>query len=394
MHADRVAQALAPDAVSWLREAIPATFAAGAGSTASMTTASGGEVVVRFVDEPIIEDWIGVWFRPAPPPTRALEPSGGDVVYTESYERGGEVSQSIWVVNADGTDAMRLRAGKGPAEGVSDVLGWSADGSRLFYQSGDSVEWIDASGSEPVQVAGGLEQVTLSRDGTKLAYPIGDRGLNSIGILDIATGQVTKVRFAMDTRPGERPCEGPFGGGEPQWSPDGTRFVFGISVGPKVDRFCRAAIYTVASDGTGLRRLNPANVNAMEPRWTPDGSILFDSPRPHPAPNATGDLTAVPVERDIYSVRPDGSGLTALTSDGVSTLVTSWTRDGRIVFNRHAGPDSPGELWIMDADGSNAAPLGNTLAAQTAAGCVVCPYVNESQQISFRYWQPMPGDRP
>ena len=49
------------------------------------------------------------------------------------------------------------------------------------------------------------------------------------------------------------------------------------------------------------------------------------------------------------------------------------------------GATGRGDLWIMDADGSNATTLDTTVAAQTAAGCLVC---------GDRIWQPMPEGQP
>ena len=46
---------------------------------------------------------------------------------------------------------------------------------------------------------------------------------------------------------------------------------------------------------------------------------------------------------NVYTVRPDGTGLTQLTTDGVSSS-PSWTSDGNIVFVRsplNAGISAP-----------------------------------------------------
>jgi Tol biopolymer transport system component len=58
---------------------------------------------------------------------------------------------------------------------------------------------------------------------------------------------------------------------------------------------------------------------------------------------------------DIYTMKPDGSGVRRLTSLGgdVSAFFESWSPDGRqIVFN-HTSPNFFAQLWIMNADGSN-----------------------------------------
>jgi Tol biopolymer transport system component len=413
LQARRIAQALAPDAAPWIQEAITQGLSADWNSFATspsdltsvnrervMTTASGGQVLVTFVDPPVFGNYLSVTFLFPPPPPR-LGPSGKGVVL---YPDGDE----IWAMNSDGTDAHLL-------PGVDAPLGWSADGSRLFYDDGDgSVFAIDTDGSPPVRIAGipelcppvtvddtceaNVDEILISPDGRRLAYPIGnDSPLDMMGFFDIATGRVTRVEFDSVGGPA---CEGPFGGGPLQWSPDGTRFAFGNSVGPRVDGFCQGAVFTVNVDGTDLRRVTSSNVHAMEPHWSPDGStIVFSRSTPRSAWDRKGDATRIPIDMDIYSVSPDGSGLTGLTSDGVSILPL-WTRDGRIVFTRRMHPQAAGELWIMDADGQNATRLDTTVAAQTAAGCLICPYPDEQGILpgdvdtNHRFWQPMPDGQP
>ena len=85
------------------------------------------------------------------------------------------------------------------------------------------------------------------------------------------------------------------------------------------------------------------------------------------------------IETDIFTIRPDGTGLQRLTTDGASAR-PNWTADGRIVF-AHMPPDELNEvlarsfqLWIMDADGANVRQLQADSAAElSAAGCVTCP---------------------
>jgi hypothetical protein len=73
-------------------------------------------------------------------------------------------------------------------------------------------------------------------------------------------------------------------------------------------------------------------------------------------------------------VRPDGSDLRQLTHDGGSGA-PNWTSDGKILFYRqHA-------MWLMDADGSNAAPVypdGPTLWGDATGWSY------------YGYWQPIP----
>jgi hypothetical protein len=432
---DHIAQALAPDAAAWIHDAFAHGLDKTGGGSLAADTANGGSVGVIVVDEVVMKDWAHVWFSPDPlPPVRTEPIAPGSVVYADSG--------LIRVANPDGTDAGTLLGGAYDARvpgatGVTRVLGWSPDGSRLFYlDAGGRLMSTNAAGSEPTLIGradrprdrctrlsdatlrakcaadlagirelcpaltvddtceANLDEVLISPDGARLAYPIDDgSALTVIGFFDIATGQVTRIAFDSERTPGGPACEGPFGGGALQWSPDGTRFVFGNSLRPKVDGWCQGAVFTINADGTDLRRLTSSKVHAMEPRWSPDGStIVFSRSIPRSARDGKGDATRIKVDADIYSVRQDGSGLTALTSDGVS-FEPIWTGDGRIAF-RKMQADGRAELWVMDADGTNATRLDTTIAAQSAARCTVCPYdptEGDSSQDGgpfLRFWRP------
>jgi hypothetical protein len=426
LHAGRIAAVLAPDTAPWIQEAITQGLAADWVSFATtpyyqshyrskvMATAGGGQVRVHFVDppvsgEPLFDNYLGVAFLPEPPPsTPRLEPGdSGIVLYPNEDE--------IWAVNPDGSDPHLFLKTATAAPGDAASFWWAANGSRLFYNDGGDLFAIETDGSPPVRigygrddprcpVAGetceGHEDLAVSPDGSRLAYMIvDDSGPSAIGLFDLATGRVTRIAFASESRPGRPACDGPpAGGGRLQWSPDGTRFAFGKSVGPKVDGWCQSAIFTINVDGTDLRRLGSSKMHAMDPRWSPDGStIVFTSVTPRSAWEGTTDATRIPIDMDIHSVRPDGSGLTALTSDGRSDD-PHWTRDGRIVFIRWAaGPagvaaaSGRGDVRIMDADGQNASPLDATVPAETAAGCLVCPFPDEQGFLSsdgHRFWRP------
>lgn len=417
---DRIAEVLAPDSSGWIQDAIAHGVSAGAFKDAT-DTVNGGAVGIEVFDEPIIRDWIRVWFSPEPLPKPRSKPIASDsVVYADSG--------LIRVLDRDGTDdgVLLINDSRVPgATSVARVLGWSPDGSRLLFFDGDwDLMSTDALGSRPTLIGraprpltrclkvdgdlrarceaalagprdrelcpaltaggtceAGLDDALISADGTRLAYTISDGGHDMMAFFDIASGEVTRVAFDSAGGPA---CEGPFGGGPLQWSPDGTRFVFGDTVGPRVDGWCQGAIYTIDADGTDPRRVTPKFVHAMDPRWSPDGlTIAFDSPTPRSAWDRKTDATRIPIDMDIYSVRPDGSGLTALTSDHIS-FAPFWTGDGRILYSRGTRPDRNAELWLMDADGRNATRIDPTIPALTAAGCAVCPFPDDLRRSDQR----------
>ena len=354
--------------------------------------------------------------KPTPSPTPiATELPGRQGVVAHSVCPGGSACR-IWVVNDDGTGAHEL---------LPDVLGeqrplaWSADGSELYY----FFEWsglspndgrtglavTDAVGSAPRVLFDAGNPTTggewcpepfaddncgrsegrpaVSPDGTRLAYAVvegGSLNISTIVVLDIASGALTRLSSTRTRNPrtlpegevrggnGMEPCAAAHGGynGALQWSPDGTALVF-TRLG------CHNAVFTVNADGTDLRelaRLGGEWDGSVHPRWSPDGSsIVFSAKAFSLDEEGFPDLEAT--TDDVYTVRADGTGFQARTSDGVS-ISPFWTRDGRIVFIRSAATTDlrRGDLWIMDADGGHATQLPATVPALTAAGCVVCPY--------------------
>ena len=90
-------------------------------------------------------------------------------------------------------------------------------------------------------------------------------------------------------------------------------------------------VYTIAADGTQLRRLLRS---AYAPAWSPDGSRLaFVSRR-------SGD-------EEIYVALANGTGVRRLTRSPGPDLSPAWSSDGRrLAWSRNA------EIWTMRADGT------------------------------------------
>jgi Tol biopolymer transport system component len=362
------------------------------------------------------------------PPSLVADPSTGPGPRAPAATPPAEVGVvayiqdgRIWVVNSDGTNAHELVSpalDPGlPQYSTSDVqfpIGWSPDGSRLYYRFERvesqaccgprhvGVAVTDADGTAPVDLldlkadAGlGAEDawcpvpadncvvdyadVTMSADGTRLAYTItegSDGEVSTVVILDVLSGEIRPLDSTRTRNPEILPHEGPLEpcteahlgyNGAPQWSPDGTRLAL-TRIG------CHNAILIVNADGSDLREIAPLVEfqPTVTPRWSPDGSsIVFHSTTYLPGFSKEGNTEARTV--DIYTVRPDGSRLRALTTNGAS-LWPYWTRDGRIVFIRGTAPfDGSGELWIMDSDGGNATQIDDAVPELTAVNCMVCP---------------------
>jgi Tol biopolymer transport system component len=154
----------------------------------------------------------------------------------------------------------------------------------------------------------------------------------------------------------------------PAWSPDGKRLVFiGKYMKSRTNGTgceCRA-LYVVNANGGGLRRiLPPGRRPGGRPDWSPDGSrILF---RTHPGDDPSG------VGANLYTIRPDGTGLHQLThfSAYARVLDGSYSPDGKsIVFetsNGAVGGELP-DIFVMNADGTNMRPITRTRNFETGA---------------------------
>jgi TolB protein len=111
----------------------------------------------------------------------------------------------------------------------------------------------------------------------------------------------------------------------------------------------RGKLLVTEADGANTRAVRlPAGIGApVTPSWSPDGSTIAF------ATSSFGD----PESGEIYTVRPDGTGLRRLTRNGVWDTSPDWSPDGkRIVFARDRG-DGRGRIYVMDARGRHARAL-------------------------------------
>jgi len=131
------------------------------------------------------------------------------------------------------------------------------------------------------------------------------------------------------------------------WSPDGTRIAFQDTA---LDGSHYSCIYVVNSDGSGKKMLAPEDKRSEEPAWSHDGDgIAFHSDR-------EGNW-------EIYVMEADGANPRRLTRHPAPDRCPVWSPDGRrLAFVRMFGNYNPrtgavmtahSAVVVMDEDGEN-----------------------------------------
>ena len=259
--------------LSALALAVVAVVAGSASSAQATPPGRPGPIAFqRFVD-PQDEDSTQIFTvaRPGAKPHQLT--SGGTAVNADYsadgdrivFERrfGGRSVDSLFTMGSDGSSHTRVPTA---CSAAPNCLGdsaprWSPFGNLLVFER--------AFGPIVNDTAAGLDLVTANADGSNEQVILHYRSLEAQG---------------------QEPHDA-------QWSPDGTRIAVNI-LNTKAKPRNGSAIYVLDADGSGLHRVTPIRLNAGNPDWSPNGKrIVF---------NSSYEAQAAV---EIYTVRPDGSGL-------------------------------------------------------------------------------------
>ncbi len=148
----------------------------------------------------------------------------------------------------------------------------------------------------------------------------------------------TRLTYNSDNGSAEMPDESDF----PAWSPDNTVIAFRIfSFEPN-----RSGLYLIDADGNNQRPI--AHGYAENPTWSPDGNrIAFIAQNP------------TTFKRDIHIVDSDGTDEVNITNDADQEGKPDWSPDGtKIVFMRIA--DGTWNIFTINPDGGSLTNLTNS----------------------------------
>jgi Tol biopolymer transport system component len=226
----------------------------------------------------------------------------------------------IFVANADGTNVQRLTSGQLSA----DQPAWSPDGTRIAYRlwanySPGRIWVMNADGSNPHAVTGEApgehQSPTWSprrSDGSyRIAY---SQAAMSGGYM---RAQIWSVRDdGTDRRVVTDPSSGSYDD-EPSWSPDGSKIVF-VRTG-SVN--AHELLVVNLADGNESTLFAPGydpEGPQGAPAWSPDGTLIAFVSNHEFDPDGYAN--------QIYTVRPDGTGLRRRTFDKTDKGNPTWIR--------------------------------------------------------------------
>lgn len=248
----------------------------------------------------------------------------------------------LFTIRADGTGRRQITHMRD-----SDALNpeWSPDGQKIVfardYAAGTRHEHLDivtigadGSGRRAMGLQGLNGDPTWTPDGRILWLRPGGFAVSRAGGSGFRI-----VRVAGDNS-------------TPTLSPDGREIAFRRQWSEH-----KAAIFVVSANGGRARRVvAPAGGVADKIDWSPDGSrIVFSAP-----------VFGQPGQRssNVFTIRPDGSGLRQLTQARGGTVnygADSWSPDGNniaFVSNR-AGAY---QIYVMNVDGTHTTAVTHTTA--------------------------------
>jgi Tol biopolymer transport system component len=304
----------------------------------------------------------------------ATTPGSNGQIAFRRYFNDAQTRSAIFTMNADGSNIRRIT--HAPRRTLEDQADWSPDAKRLAFtripfNGPNYVVVVNADGSglqrvtprchhqpTPNRVPRGCEdagEVSFAPDGQHVTYARATGHIRHFKKFDYDQIQHAAVAIIGVDGSGEREILRlrPYSADVhfPQMSPDGRFIVFERANSPlSRPRFGRA-LFVMNADGSGVHRVTPWKLSGGDnPDWSPDSSrILFRS---------NEDVND---ERSqYYTVRRDGTGLTQLTHFPFThrrLFSATFSPDGTQVVFAKADAKGRGDVWIMNADGSNPHPV-------------------------------------
>ncbi|MFE4520132.1 TolB family protein [Kitasatospora sp. NPDC056783] len=297
------------------------------------------------------------------------------LIVSRAYTDPSRTTSAIVTLLPDGTGQHQVT--QPPARARDDRPDWSPDGSTIAFdrtdpQTGSARLWtVPTGGGTEHQVDrlcdGGTTDCAnederspaFSPDGRQIAFsrswgtldPSGNHQIqySDLYLMSPTGSDVQRLTFLTN----DKPYSGAVS--NPSWSPDGKQLTFEYRTSATGQPANSRAIYLVSADGTGLRQLTPWELRAGDrANWSPDGTQILFTTYPAGPDNAAGG--------GIYTVHPDGSTIGALTPAPSDAFygTAAYSPDGKSIVFAQAPAGSGADLYSMRPDGTGVARLTNS----------------------------------
>jgi TolB protein len=266
---------------------------------------------------------------PTPIPT-------GEILFVSTRNGGFQ----IFVMDADGSDAVQLTTGDGFHAGPQ----WNADKSKIVFTRDRRLHLMNADGSDVQPLRTALDQFdpTFSPDGTRVVFAELLASFNTrLVSYELATGVATTLTDTVGHD------------AAPTFSPDGQHIFF-----TSTRDSTYFEIYRIDADGSDLVRLTTNSDYEQLGEVSPDGSRLVYAARDAIRSRTLG----------VFVANVDGSAPVQLTStaDDSDDERPLWSPDGAyIAFRPHT--DVGNRIFRMQPDGTYVTDLSAPGASEVAS---------------------------
>jgi hypothetical protein len=240
-----------------------------------------------------------------------------------AFERGGE----IWTMNPDGSGQVNLTNTSANERDPN----WSPDGSKIVFKDGTRGFFVmNADGSGVTDLGDGPTPdywPAWSPDGTKIAFSA--QGLRIVAMMADNPG----IRWVVG-----HAGAGPDSTNErPDWSPDGERIAWTVWCDGDFGDGQNSYVAMAPAQGGGpVERVTSADECPSDfsylpytdgnPSWSPDAQRILFGRAKFFGPDPSG----------LYSIKPDGTGKALITTE--SSIYAVWSPDGsKIAYENGPG---------------------------------------------------------
>lgn len=259
--------------------------------------------------------------NPAQQAFPSWSPDGATIVHSTYVRQGDTTMTGLWLAPAAGGKGRQLTTF------IGEHPDWSSDGHYILFdaQYGNAVRLMAASGGQPIRIVPASIPIfrggnpIWSPDGTRIAFK--DEGSN-LWVLDVRTGEA-RVVFKEE---GKRPILG-------CWSP----YTDEIYVWLSEQESPASMIVAVSATGNGRRVVAADSTHAYRYMdLSPDGSLLVFASRHDD-------------NVDLWIMLAEGGEPVRITSHPAYDDTPRWSPDGtRIAFTSTRSGSF--DVWIMELD--------------------------------------------